>query len=261
MRANAGALLIAGTAGVLFAACPSVSPFTCDDDDECDRGGEQGTCIDGDCAYEDDECPGTQLRFSPNAREMAGECVPPMNADTGSTSGDPTSSETSGVATTGIATCGTQRVVELDLGLLGPTSLPGYPALVVIENDAALAGDSDAEASDVWFTDADGVVLPHEIDTYDPATGTLAAWVRLPGWDVGMPLSLVLHAGDLASTPMPTPTAVWEGNYAAVWHMGDELGDERGEVVRDSTSAAIHGFAQGGMGADQVVDGDIGRAL
>jgi hypothetical protein len=186
-----------------------------------------------------------------------------MNADTGSTSGDPSSSDgiSTESSTTGITSCGTQRIIELDAGLLGPTSLPGYPALVVIEDDAALAGESAADAADVWFTDPEGVTLPHEIDAFDPATGTLAAWVRLPGWEVGTPLSIVLRAGDLESAPAPMPTAVWEDNYAAVWHMDDELGDERGEVIRDSTSGGIHGFALGGMGADQVVEGVIGRAI
>ena len=263
MRATTGALLLVGTTAVLSAACPKVSPFACDDDEQCDRDGQQGTCVSGDCAYDDDECPGSGLRFSPNAREMAGECVPPMNADTGSTSGGPASSDgvTSVESSTGGASCGTQRVIALDAGLLGATSLPGYPALVVIEDDAALSGESAADAADVFFTDVDGVVLPHEIDAFDPATGTLAAWVRLPGWEAGMPLEIVLRAGDLASAPEPTPTAVWADNYAAVWHMDDELGDARGEVIRDSTSAATHGFALGDMGADQRVDGVIGRAL
>ncbi|HET6583291.1 MAG TPA: hypothetical protein VFG69_07585, partial [Nannocystaceae bacterium] len=262
MRATGGALLLAGATAVFVAACPSLSPFRCDDDALCDRDAQSGMCIDGDCAYPDGDCPGSGLRFSPNARDKAGECVPPPTGETAGTSGgDGTSGDSTDASTTGIATCGTERIVELDVGLLGPTSLPGYPALVVIADDATLAAESAPDAADVWFTDLDGVVLPHEIDAFDATTGTLQAWVRLPAWEVGMPLSLVLHAGDLASAPASSATAVWADDFAGVWHFGDELGDGRGEVVRDSTAAANHGFAVGDMNADQITEGVIGSAF
>ncbi len=247
-----------GACGILFAACPKVSPFACEDDGQCDREDVGGVCIDGDCAYVDEDCPGSGLRFSPNAGDRAGECVPGGGTET--TTGTGTSSSSNDDATSGdIPTCGTRRLVELDAGLLGPTSLPGYPALVVVV-DSTLAADALADASDVWFADESGTALPHEIDDWDPTTGTLAAWVRLPGWEVGTPLVVALHAGDIEHAPAPMPSAVWD-SFAAVWHLGDALSDEEGEVVRDSSAALHHGFALGGMTADQVGDGVIGRAF
>lgn len=247
-----------GAVGVLLGACPSVSPFHCDDDTQCDREGASGVCIDGDCAYDDDECPGSGLRFSPNAGDRAGECVPQAGTET--TSGTDSSTSSGDDSSSGnIPTCGTRRVVELDAGLLGSTSLPGYPALVVVV-DPTLANDAAPDASDVWFADETGAPLPHEVDAWDPETGTLAAWVRLPGWTIGAPLVVGLYAGDPEHAPTPTPSAVWDA-YTAVWHLGDALSDEEGEVVRDSSAALNHGFALGGMSADQLGDGVIGRAF
>ena len=210
--------------------------------------------MDGDCAYDDPECVGTGLRFSPNAGEMPGECVPDTGVDTGGTQAGTSASDSSDSTDTGVASCGVRRVIELDTGLLSAAmSLPGYPALVVVE-DPALAMEALPDGSDLWSSDESDVVLPHELDAFDPATGKLQAWVRLPGWELGMPLSIALHSGHLASAPDDAPTAVWADNFAAVWHFTDDLTDGRGEVVRDSTSAANHGFAVGGMTADQVTD-------
>jgi hypothetical protein len=254
-RATAAALV-----GLLGAGCPTLSPFLCDDPADCDRGGREGICIDGDCAYDDPQCVGSELRFSPNAREMAGECVPDTNVDTGATQAT-TAASSSGAMDTGQPSCGVRRVIELDTGLLSAAiSLPGYPALVVVE-DPALGMEALPDGSDLWFSDANDSVLPHELDAFDAATGKVQAWVRLSGWELGVPLVIALHSGDLANAPAYAPTAVWADNFAGVWHFGDELADGRGEVVRDSTSAANHGFAIGGMNADQVTDGVIGRAF
>jgi hypothetical protein len=248
-----------GAFGVLLGACPSVSPFACEESSQCDRDDEIGVCIDGDCAYDDQMCPGSGLKFSPNAGDRAGECVPAGGTESTGTT-DTSSSSADDASSGDIPTCGTRRIVELDAGLLGPTSLPGYPALVVIADDPTLAADVLPDASDVWFADESGDALPHEIDAWDPDSGTLSAWVRLPGWTIGTPLVVALHAGDPEHAPEPTPAAVWD-SFSAVWHLGDALSDEEGEVVRDSSAALNHGFALGGMSADQLGDGVIGRAF
>jgi hypothetical protein len=249
-----GATTMIGTFG-----CPRLSPFQCDDDDQCDRKGG-GVCVDDECAYPDPECPGTMLRYSPNAGGVANVCVPPSHADTGSgtlVASGSSESSTSG----GITGCGTTRDVQLDASVLGSTSFASYPALVVIPMSAGLASEAASDASDVWFAAEDGTALPHEIDAWDPMTGVLAAWVRLPGWQVGTPLTLVLHAGDPASTPTADPTAVWGDTFAGVWHLGDALNDGRMDVMHDSTIAANNGYAVGDMTADQRVPGVIGSAL
>jgi hypothetical protein len=58
-----------------IAAC-SLDPYACNNDDQCRRDGEQGTCrAIGFCSYPDDDCP-SGSRFSPNAGgDRAGTCV------------------------------------------------------------------------------------------------------------------------------------------------------------------------------------------
>ena len=71
-----------------------------------------------------------------------------------------------------------QQVAVAPLGNAG--SLANYPALVQITNPAnPLFGSAQANGQDIFFTDANGVKLDHEIELYTPA-GELDAWVRIP---------------------------------------------------------------------------------
>src|SRR5574338_620078 len=105
-----GATTMIGTFG-----CPKLSAFSCEDSSQCDRAPD-GVCVDDECAYPDPDCPGTMLRYSPNAGGVANVCVPPSHADTGS--GTLAESSTSG----GVASCGTTRELQLEAGVRGTTS-------------------------------------------------------------------------------------------------------------------------------------------
>src|SRR5688572_18458051 len=187
MRVNARAGL--GLFAALSCGCPSLGQFACEEDAHCDRG-TAGQCVAGDCAYEDASCPGSGLRFSPNARVNAGECVEAQTSTDGTSSGgagssssgdETTASDSSGVVTTGEPrTCGSRKELRLDTSLLSPSeSFPGYAALVVLEDRELTGLDPDG----IFFTDDSDGVLAHELDAYDPSAGRVSAWVRLPEWE------------------------------------------------------------------------------
>lgn len=105
-----------------------------------------------------------------------------------------------------------------------------------------LAGGSHL---DVRFELEDGTKLPHEIESHDPATGTLQAWVRLPLLSTEADTRLFIYYGkaDLAESEAD-PTAVW-ADYLGVWHL-PALTD-RGPGARALTAAGTVAEDGGGL--------------
>jgi hypothetical protein len=82
-----------------------------------------------------------------------------------------------------------------------------------------------------FFSDA-GEPLAFEIEELDLASQHLAAWVRVPSLG-NRPQTLTMYFGGESTTPAPQRARVWEGRYAAVWHMSDP---SDGNTTADSTS-------------------------
>jgi hypothetical protein len=81
-------VIIGLVAGV---ACGLGGAFACEDDAECDGGGEPGVCqASGYCSFPDGECPSGQRYGEHVGGELAGECVPEID-ETGDDSGGETS--------------------------------------------------------------------------------------------------------------------------------------------------------------------------
>ncbi len=132
---------------------------------------------------------------------------------------------------------------------------PGeMPVLVAITSTVLVS--SSLTAANIVFTAGDGVTpLPSEIEAFDPATGSLVAWVRVPGINSATDVPFFVYFAN-ASPPAPTIEDVWP-EFLAVWHFRDA--PEGIGSVRDSTP---HGFdlTSEGMTASDRVAGIIGPA-
>jgi hypothetical protein len=76
---------------------------------------------------------------------------------------------------------------------------------------------------DIYFSaDQPGVTrLAHEVEGYDPVTGDLVAWVKVPSLTAAS--VLFIHYGDIAvTTSQQNPTAVWSASYQLVDHLGSD---------------------------------------
>ncbi|GBD44959.1 hypothetical protein HRbin40_02455 [bacterium HR40] len=113
--------------------------------------------------------------------------------------------------------------------------------------DVARGGQVESpQGFDLRFEDADGTRLPHDLEHYDPATGTLVAWVRIPSWDIARNLTLFLYYGkpELAASEAD-PAATWQ-DYLAVWDPvtgRDRSGHGRDLVASGVTAAELVGPA------------------
>ena len=100
-------------------------------------------------------------------------------------------------------------------------------------------------------------VLSFEVDTWNASSGALTVWVKLP--------RLTTVEGEIDSTfsveildgtgSTAAPGDVFDGDYAAVWHMSESPGGA--PQLLDSTSGNRHGTAVG-MDSDGLGEGVIG---
>jgi len=134
--------------------------------------------------------------------------------------------------------------------------LTNFPLYVVLSDDADLHAHARFDGSDIAFLDEDGVTeLDFEAETWNPTTGTLVAWVRVPSLsDVGDTTIYLRYGGPPSSGS--NPTGVWQNGFLAVFH----LGDNPSLVITDS--CGVHdGTAGGGMNASDLVAAKLGNGL
>jgi len=132
----------------------------------------------------------------------------------------------------------------------GSASLSNFPVLVRIQNDADLRTIANggqvvsSAGDDIIFTGSDGVTqLDHELESYDGATGTLFAWVRVPTLSPSSDTVFYMDFGNSSvAGPTEDPGNVWDSNYVGVWHLVEnQSGTGTTDLYKDSTSYSNHG--------------------
>ena len=107
-------------------------------------------------------------------------------------------------------------------GYAGSTTLANFPVLVRLaanSPDGFNYADCAADGSDLRFADANGDLIPHEIDTWD-ISGESLVWVSVPSIS-GTATTFTMYYGveDVSALPAVTESDVWTGaNFNAVWH-------------------------------------------
>jgi len=121
----------------------------------------------------------------------------------------------------------------------GSSDLTDFPVLYSVGADADLAAGAQADGDDIVFTASDGITkLSHEIESYDSGTGTLYAWVKVPTLSATLNTEIFMYYGNAGAVNQQDPTNVWNSNYAAVYHLEEDVVDEATSVAAhtDSTS-------------------------
>ena len=133
----------------------------------------------------------------------------------------------------------------IDFPVLVNATLPG------------LGAASQASGADLVFTDADGVLLDSEVELFE--ADRLVAWVKVPSLSNAADTRLFLNYGH-PTPPSTNPEQVWDA-YKAVWHLGQDPASAGAGDIRDSTANDKDGTAAVSMSTNDLVDGQIGRAL
>ena len=144
-------------------------------------------------------------------------------------------------------------------GYRGAAELVDFPVLVRLREGFPTGftyADAGTDGAGVRFADADGNLLAHEIDTWDPQ-GESTVWVKLPSLTNGTVVRVYWKAGE-AALPEVTASDVWT-RYVAVLHGSDYTNasdsglacSAGGTTSADATSkvgGAAYGIAQNTMG-------------
>lgn len=137
-------------------------------------------------------------------------------------------------------------------GYTGTTVLHYFPVLVKLSEETVPNFSYElckADASDIRFADANGNIIPHEIELWNPE-GESYIWVKLPTLS-GTNTSFKMYLGLALPIELPEndPTDVWSA-YAAVFHGGEKIFDSTGNSPTVVTNS-VNGFNTG----DNVVAG------
>ncbi len=139
-------------------------------------------------------------------------------------------------------------------GYSGASTLTNFPVIVKLAAGSPAGfdyADCAADGSDLRFADADGVLVPHEIDTWN-TNGASFVWVRVPLLS-GTDTRLVLCYGS--DNPGAAATGVWSP-YVGVWHMNEASG-----VVADATGHGLDATPKGNTdNSIALADGPVGNA-
>ena len=136
-------------------------------------------------------------------------------------------------------------------GYAGSAPLSDFPVLVRLSATSPSGFDyaaCAADGSDLRFSDADGNVIPHEIEAWDTA-GESLVWVKLPELDAGTTFSM-WYGGAVAAADA---TGTWSA-YTGVWHM-----DEASGSVADATGHGLTASPQGNTANSVAVAGAVGN--
>ena len=164
---------------------------------------------------------------------------------TASSVADPTKTATAKLTITPTATVFRHsRAITIDHTKVPNTDQINFPVMIsgtysYLANAAAGGQAYDPNGYDITFTsDAAGTVpLDREIESYNPVTGSITAWVRVPALSHTCDTTIYLFYGNPSvRTEQSTPMGVWDSNFVAVYHFGNSsaLG------TKDSTANGNH---------------------
>ena len=108
-------------------------------------------------------------------------------------------------------------------GYAGSTTLANFPVLVRLSANSPDGFDYTecaADGSDLRFADANGDLIPHEIDTWN-TSGESLVWVSVPSIS-GTATTFTMYYGveDVLELPAVTESDVWTGaNFNAFWQL------------------------------------------
>lgn len=128
-----------------------------------------------------------------------------------------------------------------------------FPVWIDLD-DADIAASARADGSDIHFTDANGVALDHEIQSWDRTAHRLKAWVRVPHLDSNNNVTIFVGYGDVAQAVQQNPAGVFNAGFVAVWHLDDTLANNT--AIADATGT--HAGSAVGFNANQQVTAQLG---
>ena len=147
------------------------------------------------------------------------------------------------------------KKVDVTFSGYSGTTLTDFPVLVKLS--PAIQGFRYAHfclpnGGDLRFADANGNLLPHEIDTWN-SNGVSTVWVKVPS--LSHDATITACYGCAGELPTVDPKDVWSNGYVGVWHLG-----ESALPMKDSSGAST-GLTQSNGTLRFAAEGIVGGAV
>jgi biopolymer transport protein ExbB len=159
------------------------------------------------------------------------------------------------------------KTITIDTTLVsGSTDFIDFPILMhttdpdlrSVANGGHVFSDS---GFDIIFTQSDcSLSLYHEVESYNPVTGELLTWIRIPTLFASTNTVIHMYYGNtsvLATTSSPN---TWSGEYNMVLHLGQNPGGGAPQML-DASPSGNSGTSAGAMNAANVVPAQVGNGL
>ena len=141
-----------------------------------------------------------------------------------------------------------KRIPVVVSGYAGQSALECFPVLVRLAAGAPEGfsyADCAEGGADLRFADAEGNLVPHEIESWDPS-GDSFIWVQVPMLSgTTTSLSLYYGAGN-AALPAVDPADVW-ARYAVVVHGGSGISDSSPSALPVANGGGVAATADSGV--------------
>ncbi len=129
----------------------------------------------------------------------------------------------------------------------GASSLANFPVLFSVTDpnlktvaNGGSVGKSDG--TDILFTDSTSTVkLNHELESYNPATGQVQAWVQVPFISPTVDTVIYIYYGNALAADQQNKAGVWDSNYAGVWHLPNGTVLSASDSTSNANNATIAG--------------------
>ena len=145
-------------------------------------------------------------------------------------------------------------------GSTGSDTLTDFPALIKLPGGVPgfAYADAAADGADIYFTDAAGNRIVHEIDTWN-ASGDSFVWVRVPTLADATSYVTFHWGGGAANVPaLADPSAVaFAGDYMGVWHFSSFASN----VTPDATTNALTMTARGTVANLSLQSSPVGTGM
>lgn len=139
------------------------------------------------------------------------------------------------------------------------SDLTDFPLLVSLTN-ADLGSNAQADGSDIRFTTSGGAPLAHELERWDPTTGSVTAWVKIPNLTSAAPTTIYLYYGADDAPDQQDIRDVWSDEIEGAWHMHRDPSGTAPQA--DDSSRRNHdGIGRGSMTGNDLATGLIGDAI
>lgn len=147
-----------------------------------------------------------------------------------------------------------------------PATLTDFPVLISLTfNDLRTVGNggdvTDTQGDDIVFaSDNNGsVLLKWEIESYNPVTGAVLAWVKIASLSSSVDTVIYVVYADAGVTTFQGDVAgTWNSGHNRVWHCEDNTGTS---AIEDSTTNNIDGAFNTGNSSTYTATGKIDKGF